>query len=354
MSSKSKSQDSTPVEITVKGSSAPDKAVRKSFPGPNGAISPVRVAIDRQAHADLIAHAKDSPDAEVCGVLVGQICADDEGRFVHVQAVIKGTAAGEGSTHVTFTQATWTAIHETMDHLHPDLNIVGWYHTHPGFGVEFSEMDLFIQRNFFSAPEQIALVTDPLSGAVAIAANDLSSRNQIRYLPRYWVDGREHAARIPESAAQADLQSMNGNTAVSKSAASEIEQRVAQLAMAVDDLRASLYNFLLAAGMIVCASALVVIGWFIYSQFQDRIEPPKMNGFVPVPVRIGDKEMLIGVSIVNWEVPPDLNSLLLQIEKEKQEEETGTSSSPPDKNPDAKPPAPDSGSKNPPASPTPK
>ena len=43
------------------------------------------------------------------------------------------------------------------------LKIVGWYHTHPGFGVEFSEMDLFIQQNFFGGPAQIA----PRNGGAA-------------------------------------------------------------------------------------------------------------------------------------------------------------------------------------------
>ena len=39
--------------------------------------------------------------------------------------------------------------------------IVGWYHSHPGFGVFLSEHDLFIQQNFFSNPQQVAWVYDP-------------------------------------------------------------------------------------------------------------------------------------------------------------------------------------------------
>ena len=69
-----------------------------------------------------------------------------------VEATIRGDAARKGPTHVTFTQETWTQIHKDKDERHPKRQIVGWYHTHPGFGVEFSEMDLFVQRNFFPAP----------------------------------------------------------------------------------------------------------------------------------------------------------------------------------------------------------
>src|SRR6185436_11054025 len=107
-------------------------------------------------------------------------------------------AASGGATHVTFTQATWDAIHATLEREHPKLRIVGWYHTHPGFGVEFSEMDVFIQRNFFSGPTQIALVTDPTTGAVALA---ITTPTGIDYLPRYWVDGREQTAKVPASSA---------------------------------------------------------------------------------------------------------------------------------------------------------
>ena len=41
-----------------------------------------------------------------------------------------------------------TRFNASLEREHPGLKIVGWYHTHPGFGVEFSEMDLFIQRIF--------------------------------------------------------------------------------------------------------------------------------------------------------------------------------------------------------------
>jgi hypothetical protein len=49
------------------------------------------------------------------------------------------------------------------DAQYPDDRIVGWYHSHPGFGVFLSEHDIFIHRNFFSDPNQVAWVFDPHS-----------------------------------------------------------------------------------------------------------------------------------------------------------------------------------------------
>ena len=148
-------------QINVRETAGGEKPVRRTFPGPRGAKATLRVAVERNAHAELIAHAKQSLDAEVCGVLAGQVCEDDEGIFVHVEAVIRGAAATEGSTHVTFTQATWNAIYKILERDHPKLKIVGWYHTHPGWTIFLSQWDLFIHQNFFKQPWQIALVIDP-------------------------------------------------------------------------------------------------------------------------------------------------------------------------------------------------
>ena len=296
------------------------KPVRRAFPGPRGARSPLRVAIERAAHADLIAHAKESLDAEICGVLAGSVCEDDEGLFVHVQAVIRGAAATQGSTHVTFTQATWNAIHTALERDHPKLKIVGWYHSHPGFGVEFSEMDLFIQRNFFSGPAQVALVTDPLSGAVALCVNTAQG---IEYLPALWVDGREHTCPVPAKA--------KGSATVNPAAAEpagdaatarklqELEARVGQLVLAVDDLRGATHRFLLFAGVVVAVGVLAVAGYGVYLQMMTRVEPPRNIGFMPVPVQIEGKTAILGVSVVKWDLPPEMDVMRAAVEQLRRE-----------------------------------
>jgi proteasome lid subunit RPN8/RPN11 len=95
--------------------------------------------------------------AEVCGVLIGTM---DNDRTV-IEACIAGVNAAQGGAHVTFTQDTWEHIYKIKDQQYPDDKIVGWYHSHPGFGVFLSEHDLFIHENFFSSPQQIAWVYDP-------------------------------------------------------------------------------------------------------------------------------------------------------------------------------------------------
>ena len=136
-------------EVSVRPWREAESSVNRPFGGPRGAKALLRVGMTKEAMAELSLHARESLEAEVCGVLVGEICTDEAGLFVDVFAVIRGTSSERSSRHVTFTQETWNEIHAELQSRYPKLSIVGWYHSHPGFGVEFSEMDAFVHQNFF-------------------------------------------------------------------------------------------------------------------------------------------------------------------------------------------------------------
>src|SRR5271167_4279500 len=123
-------------------------------------------------------HARSNRKTEVCGVLIG---TEDSG-IAKVEACIAGESAAQGGAHVTFTQDTWEHIYKIKDRDYPDERIVGWYHSHPGFGVFLSDHDTFIHKNFFSSPGQVAWVFDPHSDEEGCFG---------------WVDGRiERLTRI--------------------------------------------------------------------------------------------------------------------------------------------------------------
>jgi proteasome lid subunit RPN8/RPN11 len=117
----------------------------------------VRVMIEAEVARQVRQHARSSMKTEVCGVLIGR----EEGTNTIVDACIAGANAAQGGAHVTFTQDTWEHIYQVKDREYPEARIVGWYHSHPGFGVFLSEHDLFIHQNFFSSPQQVAWVFDP-------------------------------------------------------------------------------------------------------------------------------------------------------------------------------------------------
>jgi proteasome lid subunit RPN8/RPN11 len=117
------------------------------------------LVVDSEVVRQIRQHARSSSKTEVCGVLIGQ----DRDHRIEVAACIAGQNAEEAGAHVTFTQDTWEHIYAVKDQKYPDKRIVGWYHSHPGFGVFLSDHDTFIHKNFFSSPGQVAWVFDPHS-----------------------------------------------------------------------------------------------------------------------------------------------------------------------------------------------
>jgi proteasome lid subunit RPN8/RPN11 len=133
-------------------------------PASGGAGSSVRIVIARSVLLEIEAHGKSLPHVEVCGLMVGNVYQDDGGPYIHIEKMIRGEHADSQVAQVTFKPETWQHLYATLDRDYPTLRILGWYHTHPRFGIFLSEADLFIHHNFFSTPEQIALVYDPHSG----------------------------------------------------------------------------------------------------------------------------------------------------------------------------------------------
>ena len=82
-------------------------------------------------------------------------------RFVEVRHFLPAVEARSRIASLMFTHDTWAAMTREVAERFPDQVVLGWHHTHPGFGIFLSAYDQFIHRNFFSEPWQIALVVDP-------------------------------------------------------------------------------------------------------------------------------------------------------------------------------------------------
>jgi hypothetical protein len=187
-------------------------------------------------------------------------------------------------------------------------------------------MDLFIQQNFFGGPAQIAMVTDPMSGAVAICLNTAKG---VRYLPRFWVDGREQPCRVPAPKGQgADgtvgtVGTVGPGTAGSSDLA-QLEARVSQLVQAMDEQRAWQHSFMLFCGFVFCLAVIVGVGYFIYRTYTLPLQPPRLQQAYSIPIQVGDKTVMLGVPVVEWKVPDELNAILLRedlMQKEAAERE---------------------------------
>ena len=126
------------------------------------------ILINEPAFREAQEHALSSLDREVAGMLVGpQPEKQPDGRYVvHVTDVIAAEHTRMSGASVTYTPESWRYVTDVLEERYPDGEavIVGWYHTHPGFGIFLSGMDLFIHQNFFTQAWHVALVLDPRAG----------------------------------------------------------------------------------------------------------------------------------------------------------------------------------------------
>lgn len=121
----------------------------------------VRVIFAQRAYEEVNEHARSGPGQEVGGALLGKAYRYEGTTYIEVRNIIPAQLTEAGTAHVTFTPDTWSAINRQRDERFPDLNIVGWYHTHPNMEIFLSQDDKFLHQSFFPEPWQVALVVDP-------------------------------------------------------------------------------------------------------------------------------------------------------------------------------------------------
>ena len=158
--------------------------------------------------AVIYAHVFSNAEREVGGVLVGRIAHD--GAMPTITGAIPAIAADEQRAALTFTQDSWEHVHRVLDKEYPNERIVGWYHSHPAFGIFLSGHDLFIHRNFFSGQSQIALVVDPIAREEGVFAWRRSKSDVDLYMqgptPAGWYALGKDGTALPVRPGQQPLQ----------------------------------------------------------------------------------------------------------------------------------------------------
>ncbi|MBC8117400.1 MAG: Mov34/MPN/PAD-1 family protein [Candidatus Saccharimonas sp.] len=203
-----------------------------SFPVPRP--SDYRVFIAPEVHAGIHAHASEKTDVEICGVVVGTWERDADGPFARISNYIRCDSATKKFAEVTFTHESWSHINKEMDTKYSDLRIIGWYHSHPDFGIFLSDRDGFIQQNFFSGPGQVALVVDPVRHLEGLFE---WRGGKTELISHYWVGNRVvTSAESQQSRVDRTAQTMpalSSSTAASRAiAATEASGTIASTALA--------------------------------------------------------------------------------------------------------------------------
>ncbi len=119
------------------------------------------VIISQQAIEQINRHANSNLHSELGGALLGKAYRYEDKVFVEIMAALPAISPDHGPIHFTFDADTWTHIQKDRSTHYPDLDIVGWFHTHPALGVFYSSDDVVVHSAAFTLPWHIGLVVDP-------------------------------------------------------------------------------------------------------------------------------------------------------------------------------------------------
>ncbi len=121
----------------------------------------VKVYIKQSVFKNLEKYSSSDTDHELGSILVGEY-TDAMGKSnIVISDYIEAKYTDASASTLTFTHESWDHIHKEHEEKYSDKKILGWQHTHPGYGIFLSNYDMFIQENFFNLPFQVAYVIDP-------------------------------------------------------------------------------------------------------------------------------------------------------------------------------------------------
>lgn len=135
---------------------------------PKGVIQPddLHIFLTEAILREVIDWSKTDLHHELGGVFVGDLYSHKGMPWLEVAGYIKARHYENTAASFRFTHDSFSAITREKEDRFDDRPIVGWHHTHPGYGVFLSGTDLFSHRHFFNLPWMFALVVDPKAGTL--------------------------------------------------------------------------------------------------------------------------------------------------------------------------------------------
>ena len=116
----------------------------------------------REQNKKTMAEEVDTP--EIGGFLLGNYDyqAQDNQYEVALEKFVPITPNEQGVYKIEFGSKAWAELAEVQEE-YEDLEVIGWFHTHPGHGLFLSKPDMRIQDGFFRKKYQLAMEIDPLT-----------------------------------------------------------------------------------------------------------------------------------------------------------------------------------------------
>jgi proteasome lid subunit RPN8/RPN11 len=124
---------------------------------------------------------------EVMGLLLGWIYKNGGKEYSIVKDVVT-TDLESSSVHVRFDRNAFEKLFVSLEEVGFNYLVVGWYHSHPGYGCFMSSTDVYTQRSLFKSSWHTAIVIDPVNKEIKAFYLDgraIKTRNFAIYWDEY-------------------------------------------------------------------------------------------------------------------------------------------------------------------------
>lgn len=143
------------------------RSIPAAWPQPPAFRRP-QVYINQKTFEKIKQHARRDPAHECFGLLLGNAYFDQAKQilWIHLQEAVPARDTHASLASVEVSTREFQRLNEEVDRIWSDsrgtTRKVGWYHSHPNFGVFMSETDRANQRLFYGQEYHVALVVDPV------------------------------------------------------------------------------------------------------------------------------------------------------------------------------------------------
>lgn len=121
-----------------------------------------KIYISQSAYKAIHRFTKGKIVNESGGFLIGDVVMAFGETNIMIYGFVEAKRCESTPTTLKFTHETWEYCHKEVEKKYDGKKILGWIHTHPGFGLTLSAYDKFIQESFFKEEYSIAYVVDPI------------------------------------------------------------------------------------------------------------------------------------------------------------------------------------------------
>ena len=109
-------------------------------------------------------HAKEGMPQGVGGILLGGLYRDPDKNenYVEIHNAFPSASSFNEEMSLRVVNRVIADMEQVSIKTYPNQIVIGWYHTHPGNGIFFSENDELIHETFYRETANVALILDPV------------------------------------------------------------------------------------------------------------------------------------------------------------------------------------------------